>query len=195
MWKLGDCPAEHPQLLAVAPTYPCRYITHSGLLRVFLSNFPRLVAWGLEGVQEKGARLPARPSLQLWGTKSNVKTLRRISSSSPARRACWGWGLQWGRQRLSCIGLGSRWLPTSCTSTTENTHKEKAVKLRSRWKRPGEEPFILRIHRREEDLMGKRAFPHPVPQPCSSRADPGPSDGLTWGWEALPARLAAASLG
>ena len=46
-------------------------------------------------VQEKGASLLAWPSLQLWGTKSNVKILRRVSSSSPAahpRGGVWGAG-------------------------------------------------------------------------------------------------------
>lgn len=51
----------------------------------------------MEVVQEKGASLLAWPSLQLWGTKSNVKILQRVSSSSPAAHprggGCGGLGL------------------------------------------------------------------------------------------------------
>lgn len=67
---------------------------------VFRSNFPRLVAWGLEAVQEKGASLPPWPSLQLWGTKSNVKMLPRASSSFPASLGGAGAGATVGKAEV-----------------------------------------------------------------------------------------------
>lgn len=62
--------------LGVVPTYPWQLQnTLCGLYWFFFLIFPDWWLGGLEAVQEKGASLPAWPSLQLWGTKSNVKML------------------------------------------------------------------------------------------------------------------------
>ena len=60
----------------VVPTYPWQLQNAlCGLYWFFFLIFPDWWLGDLEAVQEKGASLPAWPSLQLWGTKSNVKML------------------------------------------------------------------------------------------------------------------------
>lgn len=81
----------------------------------------------------------------------------------------WAWGLQWGRQRLSYIGLGSRWLPTS-TQALLKSHIEKAVKLRSPLKQPGADRAFQTTNSqrwgRGPDPLGLESL-FPVPQPDS----------------------------
>lgn len=91
----ADSTTDQLQLLVLVSTlaWLVAVKTHDVYLINFLSDSPRSVAWGLGEDQEKGASPPL--SLRLWGTKTDVKMLQRILSSSPsppggAGRGGWG---------------------------------------------------------------------------------------------------------
>lgn len=173
----------------------------------FLSNSPRLVAWDLgedreKGVslREKGVSLPPWPSLQLWGTKTSVKTPWGILSSSPRAPPpppgeCWNRGLGEGRGSFD-IGLGSRWLLVSARALLKFTRTRESCETRAQVKGPGAEPRPACAGMRG----GGPARAGIASAPAAPRAQaepepvPGLPDNLLWSWkEPAGADLAAAA--
>lgn len=111
--------------------------------------------------------------------------LPRISSSCPAPQGELGLGATAGKAEVILHRIRFQVAANFRTSTTENPHRKRAVKLRSPLKRPGAEPFSQCVCR-----VGKRTRPagtrEPLPIPSARFLESGsrPHE-LLWSWGAL----------